>query len=142
MKLLVAFLTICAVVQAADLSRAKAEHNLEKRAGMALDNAAEALKAARQSYGSGDMAKARLLLDEVAESVNLAFTSLKDTGKDPTKSPKHFKRAELKTRGLLKRLDAFSDEMDLNDRPAVEKVKGSVQKVHEEVLTGIMEGWK
>ena len=141
MRLILALLCV-PLVAYADLAKARAEPKLEKRARMALDNAEDVLKSARQSYGEGDFDKARGLLQEVAESVDLAFASLKQTGKDPVRSPKPFKQAELKTRGLLRRLAAFSDEMDLGDRPAVEKVRGAVQKIHDAVLNGIMEGWK
>jgi len=64
--------------------------------------------------------------------------SLNQTGKNPSRSPKHFKYAELKTRELLRKLDGFRDEMSVADRPAVDRVIGTVQKIHDALLEGVM----
>src|SRR5579872_5771797 len=100
----------------ADLAQVKAEPNLEKRSKLALDHAAETLKGARILYGGGDNAKVTALIAEVREAVELADQSLRETGKNPRKSPKYFKKAEIETRALLKRIEAFQDEMNVNDR--------------------------
>ena len=126
----------------ADLSQAKAEPNLEKRSKLALENAEAALKDARSAYHSGDLKKTGLLLKEVQDSVVLAETSLDDTGKNPRKSPKWFKRAELDTRDLLRRLTAFEQDMSVADRPLIQPVKTKIQQVHDDLLMGIMEGKK
>ena len=63
-----------------------------------------------------------------------------ETGKDPRRSPKWFKKAEIDTRELLKRLEAFDHEMSFSDRPMLEKVKAKVQQVHDDLLVGLMEG--
>lgn len=132
-------LLLAAVVRA-DLHTAKAEPNLEKRSKLALDNAAQALKTAHQAYAAGDDAKVAALAAEIQESVELAGTSLQETGKNPRKSPKWFKRAEIETRDLLRRLDAFQQEMSVVDRPVLDPVKAKVQQVHEDLLLGVMEG--
>ena len=122
----------------ADLKQAMAEANLEKRSALALANAQAALKAARECYQKGDNAGTAAAAAEVRESVDLAYASLKQTGKKPRKSPKWFKHAEIETRDLLRRLDAFQDEMSYNDRPLLDKVKANVQQVHDELLLGLM----
>lgn len=124
----------------ADLAKAMAEKNLEKRSKLALENADLVLKQARQAYGQGEMKQSEALLAEVRDSVVLAMKSLKDTGKNPRKSPKWFKRAEIQTRDLLRKLDAFEQEMSVMDRAMVADAKGAVQDVHEELLLGVMEG--
>ena len=124
----------------ADLKQAMAEQNLEKRSQLALANAASAYKSARASYEKGENDKVAAAVAEVQDSVDLAFKSLTDTGKDPRKSPKWFKKAEIETRDLLKRLDAFDHEMSFSDRPMLEKVKARVQQVHDDLLVGLMEG--
>ena len=86
------------------------------------------------------MAKSTALIAEVRESVELAEQSLKETGKNPRKSPKYFKKAEIQTRALLKRIEAFQDEMSVNDRPSLEPLHAKVQQVHDNLLMGIMEG--
>jgi hypothetical protein len=121
-----------------DLARLQAEPNLEKRARAALNNAEEALKQAREAYKNGDTAAAESRLEEVEQSVALADSTLKQTGKNPSRSPKHFKYAELRTRDLLLKLDGFRDDMSVADRPAIERVIATVQKIHDALLEGIM----
>jgi hypothetical protein len=121
-----------------DLARLQSEPNLEKRAHAALDNAEEALKQARDAYTNGDIAAAESRLEEVAQSVELADSALKQTGKNPSRSPKHFKYAELRTRELLRKLDGLRDDMSVVDRPVVDRVIAAVQKIHDALLESIM----
>lgn len=123
---------------AEDLARLQSEPNLEKRAHAALDNAEEALKRARDAYTSGDTAASESRVEEVGQSVEMADTTLKQTGKNPSRSPKHFKYAELRTRELLRKLDGFRDDMSVADRPALDRVIATVQKIHDAWLEGIM----
>jgi len=132
--------TALALPLRADLASVKAEPNLEKRSKLALDNAAAALKAARTEYASGETDKLQALIAEVGDSVDLAHTSLQATGKNPRKSPKYFKHAEIETRALLKRVEAFQDEMNVADRPMLDALRTKVQQVHDDLLMGIMEG--
>ena len=121
-----------------DLARVQSEPHPEKRAHAALENAEDALKQAREAYVKGDNDNTSSRLEEVERSVELADSSLKQTGKNPSRSPKHFKYAELKTRELLRKLDGFRDEMSVADRPAVDRVIGKVQKIHDALLEGVM----
>jgi hypothetical protein len=118
----------------------KAEPNLEKRSKLALDYAAATLKEARAAYGSGDAAKSTALIAEVRDAVELAEHSLQETGKNPRKSPKYFKKAEIETRAMLKRIEAFQDDMNVSDRPSLDTLRSKVQQVHDDLLMGIMEG--
>jgi hypothetical protein len=123
-----------------DLGKVRQEPNLEKRSGLALDNATAALTAAREAYRQGDAAKAGTGVAEVLESVNLAYESLQQTGKNPRRSPKWFKRAEIATRNIMRRLDAFQQEMNYSDRQMLETLQARVRLVHDELLVGLMEG--
>ena len=124
----------------ADLKQARDEPNLEKRSKLALDNAAAVYQEARLAYQNGDNDKVALAAAEIQESVDLAYTSLTQTGKNPRKSPKWFKKAEIETRDLLRKLDSFEREMSFSERPMLEKVKARVQEVHDDLLLGLMEG--
>jgi len=124
----------------ADLKSVLAEPNLEKRSQLALNNASTAYKTARAAYEKGENDQVAAGIAEIQESVELAYTSLTQTGKDPRRSPKWFKKAEIDTRELMKHLDAFERDMGFNDRPMLEKVKAKVQQVHDEILVGLMEG--
>ena len=127
-----------AATPADDLAHVQAEPRADKRAHAALDNADEALKEARDAYAKGDNDAASARLEEVEQSVELADNSLKQTGKNPSRSPKHFKYAELKTRDLLRKLNGFRDQMSVADRPALDRVIGAVQNIHDALLDGIM----
>jgi hypothetical protein len=123
-----------------DLKAAHSESNLEKRSRLALENASTALKSARQAYDKGDNDQTAASAAEVQESVELAYASLKETGKNPRNSPKWFKQAEISTRDLLRRLEAFRQEMSYTDRAMLDKVRDRVQQVHDDLLIGLMEG--
>ena len=137
---MVALSAVCAATLQADLKRARAEANLEKRSQLALENAMQAYQAARAAYQNGETAKVTEAAAEIEESVELDGESLKETGKDPRRNPKYFKKAEIETRDLLRKLDNFQQEMDFTDRPELDKVKAAVQQVHDDLLLGLMEG--
>ena len=124
----------------ADLQKAMAEPNLEKRSQLALDNASDAYREARTDYQKADATGLTAAIKEIQDSVELAYQSLKDTGKDPRKHSKWFKRAEIDTRNLLRRLDAFQRDMSFEDRPMLNALIARVQKIHDDLLLGLMEG--
>ncbi len=131
---------LAAACPAADLAQIKAEPNLEKRAMLALDHAGAALTGAREAYDKGDHKQVAALAAEINASVELADSSLRETGKNPRKRPKWFKRAEGSTRELLRRLDSFQQAMSVDDRPVLDPVKAKVQEVHDSLLLGVLEG--
>ncbi len=126
----------------ADLKRALAEPNLEKRSGLALENARAAYQSGRTAYEAGDQEKVMAAMAEVEESVMLTHQSLNATGKNPRKSPKWFKKAEIETRELIRRLQSFQHQMDFEERPSMDKLILAVQQVHDELLVGLMLGTK
>ena len=138
-RLLLAVALVSTLLRA-DLQQIKSEPNLGKRSALALDHAFDALTQARDAYAKGQNPQAETFVKEIQESVALAQTSLHETGKNPRKSPKWFKRAESSTRDLLRRLDAFERSMELADRPMLDAVKALVQQVHDDLLEGVLEG--
>ena len=122
------------------LDQVRAEPNLEKRSALALENAVNALKQAREAYDTGEIARVTAKVGEVQESVELAYSSLMATGKDPRKNAKWFKRAEIQTRDLLRSMDSLQHDMSFDDRALLDKPKERVQQVHDDLLTGLMEG--
>ena len=129
-----------AAVLHADLKAAMAEHDLGKRSKLALDNAGATLKAVREAYQKGDNEALGPLLKELEESIGLAWDSLENTGKNPRKSPKWFKEAEIKTRGLLRKLESLQHDMDFEERVWLDQAKVRLEKVHDDLLVGLMEG--
>jgi len=128
---------ILVLALAFDLAAVKSEPNLEKRSELALTNANTALDSARDSYGQGDLEKTQANLNEVMDSVDIAYQALSDTGKDPRKD-RFFKRAEMRTRELIRRLEGLSQTMSVADRGTVDKVRESVSEIHDNLLKGIM----
>ncbi len=126
----------------ADLKRAMAEPNLEKRSRLALENARTAYQAARDAVQKGDMDQLKASAQEVQDSVDLAYQSLEQTGKNARSSPRYFKSAEQETSDLARRLDSLQQDLDYQDRPLLDKVKARVQEVHDSLLLQLVEGKK
>lgn len=123
---------------AIDLAAVQQEPNLERRNQLAMECANSALDAARTAYQANDMDKTRASLNEVGDAVNLAYDSLKQTGKEARRDPKYFKRTELATREMLRRIEGMSESMNYEDRPLLDKLRERVTAVHEELLQDIM----
>lgn len=119
-----------------DLAAIKLEPNLERRSERALDNASIAMDAARDA--STDEAKLKAALEELRDSVDLAYQSLVDSGKSARRNPRFFKKAELKTRELMRRLQGLAQAVDSDDRALVEGVRERVSKVHDDLILDIM----
>jgi hypothetical protein len=123
---------------ATDVASIRQEPNLERRSQLAMDYASVALDAARNSYQAGDAAKTEAALGDVSASVDLAYQSLLDTGKEARRDPKFFKRTELATRQLLRRIEGLAESMGFQDRPLAEKVRDRVSSIHDDLLKAIM----
>jgi hypothetical protein len=137
---LLALACMAGTSRAADLAQARAEPDLVKRARLALDVSDVALATARADYVLGDTDRVAADASLIADSADLAFLSLKQTGKDPRKSFRWFKFAEIRTRTLLRKLDALERDMDFDDRSVLEKAKSEVQQVHDKLLHDLLEG--
>ena len=131
MKAAVLLFALIVQANALDLASIKAEPNLEKRADQALAHANEMIDEARKE-------PVPATLGEISDSVDLCRDSLFATGKTPRKSPKNFKRAELATRQLIRRLENLRQDLAATERAGVEKLIGHLHDVHDELLDGIM----
>jgi len=134
--------SVAAAAMAADLEAVKAEENLFKRARKSVENADRMLDVARAAYQKGERDKVSAALKEVDDSIALAYQSLQDTGRKPRKISKHYKRAEIGSRKLLRRLETFRNEMSYLDREQIEQVIKHIQKIQEELLLDVMGGGK
>ena len=116
-----------------------AESNLEKRSELALNAANEAITGATKAYASAsDLNAFEENLTSVEELTRLSLKSLHDSGKRASKSPKYFKRAEMKLRSLLRRMNTLSDEVSVEDRPRVQAAIKLMSETHEQLLHDIM----
>jgi histidinol-phosphate/aromatic aminotransferase/cobyric acid decarboxylase-like protein len=84
------------------------------------------LAESRKVYATGDLTRTTVLLDEMEQSVDMAENSLKDTNKDPSRSPKYFKSAEIKTGDLLRKIDAFARDMNAADRHLADDLRAGL----------------
>lgn len=122
---------------AVDLASIKATPDLEKRSDLALAHAEQDVDAARDAYKAGDLKKMLALMDDLRESVTLAGDSLEEAPRRARNS-KYYKRAELKTRALARRLNTLGDEVSVDDRKAIDDVRQKVMEVHDHFLEDIM----
>jgi hypothetical protein len=137
----VTFIIVVCLLAAADLSSLKAIPDLEKRSEAALNNADDDIDAARKAYQGGDARKMQESLEDLRGSVTVALAALEEAPKQARKS-KYYKRAELKTRALSRRLAALSDEVGVDDRKPVEEARQKVQEAHDHLLEDIMSNKK
>lgn len=124
-----------------NLDRVRAEPRLEKRSELAIEFAGVAMARARKIVvESGSRVELEESLRELGESCQLALDSLRQTGKRPNKLSRQYKKAELRTRSLVKELTDLVSALSLDDRPEAEKVRTRIQLLHEEFLLGVMGG--
>jgi hypothetical protein len=122
----------------ADLEAVRAEPRADRRYWKALEYGSSRIDAARKSYQEGPIEGFQPALAQTLQSVQLCDDTLRGTGKNPSKSPKHFKRAELRIREMIRRLQGLEELVSVDDRAAVTKVRARIQSIHDELLLDIM----
>ena len=131
-------LTLFANAACAELTAVRAEQNLEKRAGKAVDHAGSLMESLAKTSESAGWKATLDVVEEITQSVELADESLRASGKNARKSPKYFKKAELRCRDILRRLDAFIQSASVDDRAPLEKARTRIHQVHDHLLQQIM----
>ena len=121
-----------------DLESIKSEPRLEKRAGLALRFAKHKVDDVLAAYQAGDAEGGVALLAQIEQAVELAYDSLMATGKNPRRHPKHFKRAEIRTRELARDLEALGRELNFDERSAADGVHSRVTEINTQLLMAIM----
>ena len=120
------------------LEEIEREPNRLRRAKLALDHAGSCIDRAARAYSMGDLQQGEALLLEVQTAVEFAKESLDATGKNPSRKPKHFKRAEIATRKLMGRLDDLEVKLGFDERDTLQAVRSRVSEINVEILMGIM----
>ena len=124
-------LLVFTAAHASDLAAIKSDPNPDKRADRALIHANELVDEARKHPSAST-------LNEIRESVDLCRESLAGSGKSARRNPKYFKRAELATRQIIRRLENLRQDLGANERGGVEQLLSHLHDVHDELLDGIM----
>lgn len=136
------WITVAALAAAAPqrgtMAWVMAESNLEKRSRRALEFSAAVLMAAVKAYDAGNWEQTMARVEEMRQGVALARKSLKDSGKDPRRSPRYFKDAEIRTRQLLREFEDFRQKMGIEERERLEPVRAYLQESNEEFLQSVM----
>ncbi len=112
--------------------------DLEKRYLAAFDAAHKAVDASRKATEAGNPDEAKKLLDTAAQEVEGVVKSLEATGKPPYKNAKHYKKAELRTREILRRIDTLLRDASFEERDSLKSAHDRVTAVHEKLLEGVM----
>jgi uncharacterized membrane protein YraQ (UPF0718 family) len=120
------------------LEELRSEPNLEKRSRLALEYAHSTLDLALKTYGDGQQKAGLEMLGEIQQAVELSQESLEATGKLPSKKPKHFKRAEIETRELLRELGNAETQVNFDHREHIREIYERVEQINRELLLGIM----
>jgi hypothetical protein len=123
------------------LDSVRKEPDLVRRGERALALADTLCASARQIVrDSGSRTQLFDMLERTVEAAELSLSSLKETGRKPSKLSKQYKRGELRTRDIVRQMNDISAALSIDDRPAAEKLRDRVSIVHEEFLLGIMGG--
>jgi hypothetical protein len=120
------------------LDQVKAEPNAERRARLAIDFAVAAEKNAEAAYAMGDLDAAGKQLKIMAESMELAKTSLASSGRTPGRNPTPYKYGEQKSQETLVRLRDLDQRMDADERDVLAGPRAKIQEIHDEWFEGIM----
>jgi hypothetical protein len=117
---------------------AKQETNLEKRSDMALAVADLELDKCKVSQPSPQELFASMT--RVREAVDLSVASLRESGKNPRKNPKYFKRAEVKMRELRRKLEGIKAAADIDDRPKVATLVDHLSSIEDRLVHATTSG--
>ena len=140
-RLLVALAVIAASASAQlfTLDQIAAEPDLERRSRLAVEFAQAQVDIALGAYQEADAEAARAALAKIPEAVDLCQASLSQTGKHARKKPKHFKRAEIETRKLLKDLEDARKQLNFDERPDLDPIIKHVDDINRQLLLAIMQ---
>ncbi len=135
---LVAVAVLAVSVQGAGgLDAIKGEPDVQKRYRAALDYSAEQITVARKAYEENRQKDFEAALAEVVAGAKLCDDTLRAPGKNRVRNLNHFKRAELKLREVLRRLDQLDKEAGVDDRGPVQKARAAVHTIHDRLLMDI-----
>jgi len=76
-------------------------------------------------------------LTGIRDGVELCVDSLEESGKNPRRSPKYFKRAEISLRKLNRQLEDLRVALSADDRAPVAALLAYTVRVQEDLLLGI-----
>lgn len=115
------------------------EPDLERRSKYALEFARAQVDSVVEAYLAADPERAQEILANIVAAVELSQESLEETGKHPRGKPKHFKRAEIETRKLIRDLEGAKRKLTFEERSQLDPSIARIEEVNQELLMGIMQ---
>jgi hypothetical protein len=109
------------------------EHDSGKRAQRALAMAEEAFDQAKKSYGAGEVKQGDGHLDDMTKLLNTCLSALEASRKAGL-----YKQAEIRVSALLRKLQALTDDLAVDDRGWAEYTLRQVDGIHDKLLSGVM----
>ena len=126
------------LVSSDEFATLKTEPIYEKRAQRALKFSLDNVDNVLDAYRKDDPRTGENILNKILQAVELAYESLVATGKPARQSPKHFKRAEIQTRRLLKQLDGLSRNHHFDERVELTRISQRISEINDQLLQKIM----
>lgn len=128
----------CFGAQRGSLAEIEAIADRETRSRRALDFASDQLDIVGKAYRDDNLAVGREALENMAEAVDLAVSSLEATGKYARRHPRHFKHAEIRTRKLLVQLQQLQRKLYLGDQADFDGLIERIETANARLLRGLM----
>ncbi len=113
------------------------EHNPVKKARFQIRLARLQLNQAEASYDQGQMEQGAALLGAYESSMQSAWETLRDSGRNAAKQPQGFKELEMALRDGTRRLEDLKHRISYFDRDPVDKVQQALAAVHNAVLKSL-----
>ena len=108
-----------------------------KRYQKEIDHASNQIDAARKAYQAGSTAGFQSALSEIAAATERCDQILRAPGKNNARNLGQFKKAEIRLREILRRLDQLANETAVDDRKPIQAAREVVQRIHDQLLVDI-----
>ena len=115
------------------------EPDLEKRSRAAIEFALSRVDGVLKLYVDGKPDGGRAELDQMVTAAQVSRDALAQTGKNPRKKAKPFKRAEIGTRRLITELERLRKDLTFEERPDVDPIIERLEAINQELLDAIMQ---
>jgi hypothetical protein len=112
---------------------ADSERDPSRRAERALALAEGSFAEARAAYDKNQIKAGDQHLDEMIKHLNLCVTSLEAAHKS-----RNYKSAEMRVKGLMRRLKTLIGDLSVDDRGWAEYTARQLEEIHDKLLSGVM----
>lgn len=113
------------------------EHNPVKKAKLQIRLASLQLNQAETNYNQGQTEQGAALLGAYGSSMQDAWKTLRESGRNAARQPQGFKELELALREGTRRLEDLKHRISYYDRDPVDKVQQALAAEHNAVLKAL-----